>query len=344
MRRSPLLLVLTILIFVALACLRATPVAAQSTAQPVYLDLADSVVGSLDEITGELRTAFTGAGWDVLAAYSAGAEHRECGFGARVLVVHSPRYAQVVLSHGPAAAFAVPLRLVIFQDEAGSHVAVANPLSVNRTIVAEQGFDGESDSVLREISGIVSQAVHGTPGLRPYGQVRTRGYIGRTMGIMAGGPFLEKIETVAAVRGDSAEQLRRVADQVWRGVRQGGGHGRWQVAGVYRLDLVDQGVVIIGVSGAAMEERAFQIVGAGGDKSRRSFKCPGLAYGAAFPVEVVVMRDQGQIRVTLVDEMYRMKMYFEDAGKMKFALNMGMPGSIEQEIKDLVMAGGGEGR
>jgi hypothetical protein len=37
-----------------------------------------------------------------------------------------------------------------------------------------------------------------------------------------------------------------------------------------------------------------------------------------------------------VDEMYRMKMFFEDAGKMKFARNMGMPGSIEDEIKDLI--------
>lgn len=344
MRRLPLFLVTTALTLAALACGRAMPLAAQGTPQPVYVNLADSVSGTLDEITGELRAGFTGAGWAVLAAYGAGAEPRECGFGARVLVVHSPRYAQTVLAHGPAAAFAVPVRLVVYQDEAGTHVAVANPLSVNRTIVAEQGFDGESDAVLREIGGIVSQAVHGIQGFRPYGQMRTRGYIGRTMGIMAGGPFLEKIENVATVRGDSAAQLQRVADQVWQGVRQGGGRGRWQIAGVYRLDLIDQGAVVIGVSGPAMEERAFQIVGAGGDRSRRSFKCPGLAYGAAFPVEVVVMRDQGQIRVTLVDEMYRMKMYFEDAGKMKFAMNMGMPGSIAREIRDLITAGGGAGR
>jgi hypothetical protein len=29
-------------------------------------------------------------------------------------------------------------------------------------------------------------------------------------------------------------------------------------------------------------------------------------------------------------------MYFEDAGTMKFASNMQMPGSIEDEIRDLV--------
>ena len=42
------------------------------------------------------------------------------------------------------------------------------------------------------------------------------------------------------------------------------------------------------------------------------------------------------IRVSLVDEMFRMKMYFEDAGKVAFAKNMGMPGSIEDEIRQKV--------
>jgi hypothetical protein len=35
--------------------------------------------------------------------------------------------------------------------------------------------------------------------------------------------------------------------------------------------------------------------------------------------------------------MYRMKMYFEDAGKIAFAKNMGMPGSIERSIKDIIL-------
>ena len=103
-------------------------------------------------------------------------------------------------------------------------------------------------------------------------------------------------------------------------------------------------MVILGVSGAAMESRAYQIVGAGSDDTRDGYRCPGLAYGPAFPVEVVVLRDSGAVRVTLVDEMYRMKLYFEDAGKMKFAANMGMPGSIEDEIRGLIRAGVGGGR
>lgn len=42
--------------------------------------------------------------------------------------------------------------------------------------------------------------------------------------------------------------------------------------------------------------------------------------------------------VELLDIMYRMKMYFEDAGKIAFAKNMGMPGSIEKEMKKIIKA------
>jgi hypothetical protein len=64
--------------------------------------------------------------------------------------------------------------------------------------------------------------------------------------------------------------------------------------------------------------------------------CPGMDHAPAFPIELVVYLDGDVTKVALMDEMYRMKMYFEDAGKMKFARNMRMPGSIEDEIRSLV--------
>lgn len=318
--------------------------AAQETRYGVYVGLVDSAQGSLDELTAALRGGFAGAGWEVLAAYDAGVERADCDHGARVLVLHSPGYAQAVLGHGPRAAFALPIRLALYQDEAGTHVAAVNPNSVNRTIVAEHGFEAQSEAVLQEVTRIVAAAVRGTVVHRQFGQMRTRGLIGRTMGVMAGGPFPDKIEEVYAAPGDSPEELRRVADLVWQGMRQQTGRGRWQIHGVYQLDLSAQGAVILGVSGAAMEARAFHIVGAGSDASRSGYRCPGLDHAGAFPVEVVVFRDAGRVRVTLVDEMYRMKLYFEDAGKMKFAANMGMPGSIEDEIRSLIAAGVGAAR
>ena len=50
----------------------------------------------------------------------------------------------------------------------------------------------------------------------------------------------------------------------------------------------------------------------------------------------MVRQDGEQVEVHLIDEMFRMKMYFEDAGKVAFAKNMGMPGAIEDAIRDRV--------
>jgi hypothetical protein len=241
-----------------------------------------------------------------------------------------------LLARGAQAAYSVPVRLAVFEDEHGVHVAMVNPLSVDRTIVAESGLERDGVGLIEEISGVAAAVTHGRRVNRPYGQSRTRGLIGRTMGVMAGGPFVQKVQTISTLPGSTAADIRRAADAIWLRLQQPP-RGKWQLHGVYRLDLADQGLVILGVSGAAMEAKAFGIVGAGDDDGRAKFKCPGLAYAAAFPLELVIRRDGAQVVVEMVDAMYRMKMYFEDAGQMKFARNMLMPGSIAAEVKGIAV-------
>ena len=158
-------------------------------------------------------------------------------------------------------------------------------------------------------------------------------------GLLVPGGAGSRRTTGEAVTGDSAAVVRRVARQVWDRLQELGGSGSWQIRGIYELDLAERGAVVLGVTGLAAEARAFSIVGAGADEQAKSLRCPGLSHAPAFPIEVVIMSDAGRVRVTLVNQMYRMKMYFEDAGKMKFAANMRMPGSIEDEIRRLVTPG-----
>jgi hypothetical protein len=41
----------------------------------------------------------------------------------------------------------------------------------------------------------------------------------------------------------------------------------------------------------------FSIVGAGADSSRDGLRCPGVAHAGAYPIEVVVARDGGAVRM-----------------------------------------------
>lgn len=302
--------------------------------QRVYLALADSVPMTVPAAATAIADALRGAGWGVLAIHAVGGD-RNCSYNAHVVVAHHPAHTTALLARGAAAAFAIPVRLAVFEDEGGVHVAMVNPLSIERTIVAESGLEPSGRALIGDVARLVAGAVRAPRAERPYGQARERGLIGKTMGVMAGGPFVGQVKVLATSPATANADVKGVADPIWERLRQPSA-GEWQLKGIYRLDLVDQGVVILGVSGAVMETKAFRIVGAGGDEARSSFKCPGLSHAAAFPLEVVVRREGADVKVEAIDAMFRMKMYFEDAGRMKFARNMGMPGSIADELKALV--------
>jgi uncharacterized protein (DUF302 family) len=323
------------LALVASVCLVSPISAPAQSAQRVFVMVADSVPMNVAAATTAISEALARAGWSVLADHPVGTDSSRCSYAARVVVASQPARATALLARGASAGFAVPVRLSVFEDERGVHVAMVNPLAMDRTMVSEAGLEASGRVLVNDVAALVASVTRGRRVNRPYGQSRDRGVIGKTMGVMAGGPFVDQIETIATMPGNTAADVRRMADQVWQRL-QLPSRGKWQLRGVYRLDLEEQGVVILGVSGGAMEMKAFAIVGAGDDDSRSSFKCPGIAHAAAFPLEMVIRRDGGQVRVEVINAMFRMKMYFEDAGRMKFARNMGMPGSIADELKAIV--------
>jgi len=303
---------------------------AQGAEYGVFLRLADGPAGAGSSMVAAVPALLERAGWSLLARQEVGAG--DCRFRATVFVARAPDYEREVLKHGPRAAFALPLRLAVYEDEAGAHLSLANPQSLARTIVEETGFDGPPAAATAQLRAAIAAGFPGTPVAVQYGQMRDRGLIEKTMGIVAGGPFPGKLETAATARG--AASVEEVASKLERAGATPS--GRWGLHVVYRMPLEGHDAVLVGISGDRMETKAFQIVGEGSDASRKGMACPGLDHAAAFPVELLVVREGKDVKVVLVDEMFRMKMYFEDAGRMKFAANMQMPGSIEDEIRDLV--------
>ena len=295
----------------------------------VYLRLLQAPAGSFEQVASALPNAVQREGWQLLTSYDAASG--PCRFHARVYVVQVPEYTKAVLRRGAQAAFALPVRLAVYEDELGVHLAVANPQSLARTLVADSGFEAPPAELVGALRSMVAAGFPGRPVAEPYGQLRSQGLIEKTMGIVAGGPFPNKIETVATFRGRTpAEIAERIA------LRARAASGRWGLHVVYRQDFPESGAVLIGLTGSAMETRSYAIVGAGNDDRRKGFACPGLDHATAFPLEVLVVREGSDVKVLVIDEMFRMKLYFEDAGRMKFAINMSMPGSIENELRDLL--------
>ena len=308
---------------------------AQEGEYGVYLKLVESAPGGFDQVVATLRESVEASGWTILSDYELGVPEKNCSYRAHGIAAVSDAYVSRVLSYGPRAAFALPIRFGVYEDEAGVHVAAFNPLSLNRTIISETDFAEGSAVAVAALQEVVAP-FDGYLVDSQYGQMRDEGLIKKTMGLIAGGAFDGKIEEAASVDVEEYGGLIATAEHLYAGLEDAADDYDWQMRPMYLLDLSDQGVVLIGMTSSAMEAKAFDIVKEGTDETREDFSCPGIAYAAAFPLELVLVEEDGEVKVLIIDAMFRMKMYFEDAGKMKFAANMKMPPSLEGEMRDKI--------
>lgn len=291
----------------------------------VYVKVIEKARGSFDEVSSKAETALKSAGWEILAAYNTGVPDG-CKFRSRVIVFSSPVYAKAIIANGVKAAFALPLRAGIYEDETGINIAVVNPASLNRTIIHETKLKDLSLSSINSAVDAIAKAVTGDVVKKQTGEIRNKGKVGG----MGGGNFPDKIVEIYAVQDISDATFKKVFENVKKGIHEN--KKNWKL--IYAYDLSSHNAMILGLTEAKMEGRAFRI--AGEKRTSDSYKFPGIDHNAAFPIEVIVYKDDNKIRVVTLDGMYRMKVYFEDAGKWAFMKNMAMPGEIEEEITEMV--------
>jgi uncharacterized protein (DUF302 family) len=288
----------------------------------VYVKVAEKVNGTFDEVVKNAENVLAKNGWNVLASYEA-AVPEGCGFKAHTIVVNSPDYAQKVMSHGPYSAFALPLRVGIFTDEKGINISFMNPASLNRTVLGDTVEKDLSFAKMKELSAILATAGKGTVVNQQTGEIRSKGNVGG----MGGGAFHSKIVEIYK-KEEAGPNFHDIAAKVRDGIVSN--NKGWRL--VYSLELGNNAIVY-GLDKQKTEARAFKI--AGEKRESKNNPCPGIDHSPAFPVEVVVLKENGMVKVVTLDEMYRMKVYFEDAGNWAFMKNMRMPGEIEKEIVEV---------
>ncbi|MFQ5536688.1 MAG: hypothetical protein ACE5GJ_04475 [Gemmatimonadota bacterium] len=315
---------------------RAAPVPA-AEGPAVYLSLVEGATLPFADVVSNLEQALADHGWTVVGSVESGVDRSTCDYRAHVVIAYTPELANRLMAYGAKAAFAVPIRFAVYEDERGVNIGATNPMNLFRTIVDESSSPEDWADVARDIRAVTEDAFPDFAAQGEYGQQRSKARIGRTMGIMAGGKFEGKMENAFNFTAPGVEP-GAIARAVAQRLGSVPGEWDWDLHPVYTIDLPEHGVAIVGVTSESMEARAFRIVGAGGNDARKSYKCPGIDHAAAFPIEVVVARTDDGLEIFVVDEMYRMKMFFEDAGKIAFAKNMSMPGSIENELKKKIEA------
>jgi hypothetical protein len=300
----------------------------------VYEFVVRKAQGTFDQVSEGIRDAATAAGWNVVAVVDAGTMP-DCRYPARILLLMNSPYAnQLMTINAKTAPFAVLDRVNVFEDEEGIHVSVVNPHSLVRTVLLDDTkYEQMAGDHLQGLRSLIMGTVKGELSSRQYGEMRSEGYIGKTMGVVAGGPFDEKIEDVCTVAGGVPDEIATIIE---KGLQSKG--KEWGTHVVARVSLPEYHTVILGISGTPLDTKSFEIVGAGDDDARSGFACPGLGHAGAYPFEIVVAKERDDCKVRMVAPMFRMKIFFEDAGKWAFMKHMGMPGSVASEVTDRIKA------
>jgi uncharacterized protein (DUF302 family) len=308
--------VFALLAFVALLAPTAVRAGVEKT-QGVYVTLLSGLKTDVGGTAAKAESSLKGAGFEILGSFDNGAPSG-CGEKARTIVFASPAWSSEVLSGGGDKAFGLPMRLAVYSDASGVSVAVVNPVSLLRTFY---GSDVKDTAGLKAVEAVAAAlAPLGTVSPKQAGQLRDSGEIGG----MGGGAFADKIVPVLAPAKPPAE----VAEALRSGIADASG---WHAIYAYKAS---EDVFVVGLTNAKTEGRAFGI--AGEKRATESNPFPGLDHAAAFPIEVVVTKKGTGSSVTLLKEMWRMKLYFQDAGNWAFMKNMQMPGDIQNEIEAAV--------
>lgn len=300
--------------------------------QGVYEYVLTKIKIPADEALQKLNKAFPAQNIKIVSTYESSSPGN-CAYKAHVMILYDSLYTQKMLAfNGKTAPFALVDRLNLFADEAGLHISLVNPLNILRTVLMDdEKYLDFASAHLQKLRSVIEKAVPGTVSHKQYGEIRDEGYIGRTMGVMAGGSFDEKIESLAASKTLTFTQALAKLQKAFARPA-----GEWKIRAGFELILPDKKMAVFGVSSPSIEAKSFDIVQEGSDDSREDFKCPGIAHAGAYPFEVVLRQQGNGVKVVMVESMYRMKMFFEDAGMMAFAANMTMPGSIQSDVESVV--------
>ncbi|WP_025270265.1 hypothetical protein [Hippea sp. KM1] len=265
-------------------------------------ELVGSVSGSSHQAVVEsVKKALSGE-FEVVASYNPGGIS-----DLTVLIVQNKEYFDAIGKAGKYAYFAAPLRVGIQKNGAGENIMFANPVYlVDAFAKGKSSLESTAEAVKSKLEAALLKVAGITPQKKNFGYSTDPDEIGNWQMM---GQSLYTIYEVGHKYG-SLDKALAALDGALNAKKNG-----WQK--VYQIKIGD--VAVVGVSNSKYEKEAFEIGG-------HDHLC-------AFPIELVVYSN-GKIKA--LPEMYRMSLYFMDAGMAAFSAHMAMPGEIDDSLKGLL--------
>ncbi len=228
-----------------------------------------------------------------------------------VLILQDETFFNAVDNTGRNSFFALPLRVGVQQAKGVNNVMFTNPVYVAAAYAkGEDKLLKTAKTVKNKLEKSLLSVANISAAKKDFGYSTDLDEIGSWQ--MMG----QSIYTISKIGSKKFQTIDAAVSAISDSLKKHT-NGWTQV---YAIKL--KNAEIIGVSNPKFEKEAFEIGG-------NNHLC-------AFPIEIVIKGEKGDVAAWILPEMYRMSLYFMDAGMGAFSAHMSMPGEIDASLSGLL--------
>ena len=350
----------SIIIFISIFC----AVSLHASEHGIYLHAVADISQDVEFVAGKVDSELVKNGYTVLSNRDISTpdmvrEDQEnlCGYEAKVIAFTSPSYVKLLTSFGQKYLVAAFMRAGIYQSPLGTQITFANPETINRVIFNDLPEDKYKEIIdasvklktdLLELAHNLSLGNNVNVEMEPIRDDEDLYEASRDMFMMVGPmtffqdedqfPLIYSQENTNGIGGlqdllttinANIIEFEPLSDDIEYRWSPNKTDLNWEI--IAEVYSADSSALLLGITRPRTEAVSFRI--AGEKREDENNYCPGIDHCSAYPIEVLLISEENKINVYSPREMFRMDMYFWDAGKMAFMNYMQMPGILDESIK-----------
>lgn len=328
----------------------------------MYMLTIKNIKGDYSSVCDQVKQSIKNAGFRILADRDITTPDRVkkdqknlCGYRGKLLVFTSDDYVKMLTGYGNKYLAASMLRVGIHETNEGIQVIISDPETINR-IIFNDLKDDQYNKIVKSTLPYKNKIIDALHSLKlgtnvkearePKRDTDDLRDASKDMIMMVGDmTFFEdedQFPEIYSQKNDvSVEGLEKLKQKLFGNIKNFTPNQedkeyrwskdlkedlKWKVVG--EVYSPDKKAILFGLTRNQTEGVSFYIVG---DETEQN-SCPGLDHLTAYPIEVLLMIKDDKIAVHTPREMFRMDMYFWDAGMAAFTNHMSMPGILDESI------------
>ncbi len=353
------------LLFLSLILFSATLFASE---HGIFLKTHIAIQQDIATVEGKIAEVLQTNGYDILARkelitpdYIREDKLEHCGFKAKLIVFSSKQYLDILTKNGNKYLVGGFLRIGIYEDNLGVNISIIDPETISRIIFndlyendKEEEYKKIVDSVIKFKKGLLA-TLHSvkfgkevsTP-MEPIRDDEDLAESSKDMFMMVGEmtffndedqfPLIysssKSITEVKKMFEANLKSFKPVEDDLeYRWSPNPAEDLQWKI--ISEVVSPDGKGMLLGFTRPRTEGVSFNI--AGSSREEEVNMCPGIDHAAAYPIEVLLLEEDGKVNVYTQREMFRMDMYYWDAGMAAFMDHMSMPTILDESLRRAIL-------